>query len=100
MNADTKDEQIGRIYRAKMANRERLAFINSELSSISVLFKKASSQLDCLLANERSEVNSVLSQIDINHTLELLAEREQLIRRINSANQELKRLDSRRAISQ
>ena len=92
LNADSKVEQIGHIYRAKTANRQQLAFINSELSAIGVLFKKASSQLECLLANERSALNSVLSQIDINHTLQLLAEREQLIRRINAANQQLKNL--------
>jgi hypothetical protein len=92
MSTNSKDEQIGRIYRIKTTNRQRLAFINSELSSISMLFKKASSQLECLLANERSEVNSVLGQIDIHRTLQLLAEREQLIGYINSANEELKKL--------
>lgn len=90
--ANKKDEMIGRIYRAKTANRQRLAFVNSELSGIAVLFKKASSQLECVLANERSELNPVLSQVDINHTLQLLAEREQLTREIHSANEELKRL--------
>jgi SMC interacting uncharacterized protein involved in chromosome segregation len=83
---------IGRIYRAKAANRQRLAFINSELSRIAVLLKKAGTQLDCLLGNERSDLHSVLSQLDINRTLQLLAEREQLTREINSANEELKRL--------
>jgi hypothetical protein len=88
----TKDEMIGRIYRDKTGNRKRLSFVNSELAGIAVLFKKASSQLECLLAHERSDLNSVLSQIDIGHTLELVAEREQLNRRIHSANEELKRL--------
>jgi ABC-type transporter Mla subunit MlaD len=87
-----KDEMIGRVYRAKTANRQRLAFVNSELNAIALLFKKASSQLECLLANERSELNSVLSQLDINRTLQLLAEREKLNRDIHSANEELKRL--------
>jgi hypothetical protein len=88
----SKDEMIGRIYRDKTGNRKRLAFVNSELAGIAVLFKKASSQLECLLANERSELNSVLSQLDVARTLELLAEREQLNRRIHLANDELKRL--------
>jgi hypothetical protein len=92
MSTDNKDEMIGRIYRAKTANRQRLAFVNSQLSGIAVLFKKASSQLECLLGNERSELNSVLSQLDINRTLQLLAEREHLTREISSANEELKRL--------
>ena len=92
MDADTRDERIGRIYRSKAAKRQRLAFINSELSSTSVLFKKAHAQLECLLGNERSELHSVLSQIDISRTLQLLAEREQLIRQINAANQEFKNL--------
>jgi hypothetical protein len=92
MNPVNKDEMIGRIYRAKTGNRQRLAFVNSELSGIAVLLKKASSQLECVLANERAGLNSVLSQLDINHTLELIAEREQLTRDIQSANEELKRL--------
>ena len=92
MNGINKDEMIGRIYRDKTANRKRLAFVNSELAGIAVLLKKAGSQLDCLLANERSELTPVLSQLNIGHTLELLAEREQLNRRIHSANEELKRL--------
>ncbi len=92
METTNKDELIGRIYRIKTSNRQRLAFINSELNSIAVLFKKASSQLECLLANERSELHSVLSQIDVNHTLQLLAEREELIRQIQSANEKLKSL--------
>jgi hypothetical protein len=92
MDTHSKDEMIGRIYRKKTANRQRLAFINSELAGVAVLFKKASTQLDCLLANERSELHSVLSQLNVNRTLELLAEREQLTRDIQAANQELKRL--------
>ena len=92
MSTHSRDEQIGRIYRIKRTNRQRLSFINSELSSTSALLKKASSQLECLLANERSEINSVLSQIDTNRTLQLLAERQHLIQQINLANEELKKL--------
>jgi ABC-type transporter Mla subunit MlaD len=92
VSAANKDEMIGRIYRAKTANRQRLAFVNSELNGIAGLLKKASSQLECLLANERSELHSVLSQLDINRTLQLLAEREKLNRDIHSANDELRRL--------
>ena len=92
MNSANKDEMIGRIYRRKTARRQRLSFVNAELSSIAVLFKKAHSQLECLLGHERSDLNSVLSQINIERTLQLLAEREQLTREINSANEELKRL--------
>ncbi len=92
MSTPNKDEMIGRIYRAKTANRQRLAFINSELSRISVLLKKGSSQLECFLANENSELHSVLSQLDINRTLQLLSEHEQLTRDIHTANEELKRL--------
>ena len=61
MSTASKDERIGRIYRTKRFNRQRLAFINSELGGIAVLLKKASSQLECLLANERSELQPVLS---------------------------------------
>lgn len=92
MDTPNKDELIGRIYRAKTTNRQRLAFVNSELTRIGTLFKKASSQIECLLGNERSELHSVLSQLDIGRALQLLAEREQLTRDIHSANEELKRL--------
>lgn len=92
MNTASKDELIGRIYRAKAANRQRLAFVNSELNGIAVLFKKAGSQLECLLANERSELKSALSQLNIDRTLELIAEREKLNHDIHSANEQLKRL--------
>lgn len=91
-NTVSQDEKIGRIYREKKANRQRLAYINSELTGISVLLKKASSQLECLLAHERNELSPVLSQINIDRVLELLAHREQLTREIDSANQELRRL--------
>jgi hypothetical protein len=92
MSSASKDEMIGRIYRTKTAHRQRLAFINSELSGTCGLFKKAASQLECLLAHERSDLHSVLSQINVEHTLQLLAEREQLMQQISSANEELKRL--------
>ncbi|HZS56507.1 MAG TPA: hypothetical protein VFA65_19025 [Bryobacteraceae bacterium] len=92
MNAASRDEMIGRIYRSKATDRQRLAFINSELSGIAGLLKKASSQLECLLANERSELYSVLSQLNISGTLQLLAEREQLTHNIETADEELRRL--------
>jgi hypothetical protein len=95
MSSASKDEMIGRIYRTKTAQRQRLAFINSDLNGIAVLFKKASCQLECLLANERSDLHSVLSQINIEQALQLLAEREQLLRQIQAANEELKRLGVR-----
>jgi len=92
MQPVNKDEMIGRIYRTKTGHRQRLAFVNSQLGEIAVLLKKAGTQIDCVLANERSELNSVLSQLNIDQTLQLLAEREQLLRNIHSANEELKRL--------
>lgn len=92
MSTANNDERIGRIYRDKTGNRKRLAVVNSELGNIANLLKKASSQLECLLANEKSELNSVLSQLDIEYTLKLLAQREQLNRQIHAANEELKRL--------
>ncbi len=91
MSTPNQDEMIGRIYRRKTANRKRLAMVNSELGSIAGLFKKAGSQLECLLAHERAEL-SVLSQLNVDRTLQLLAEREELSRDIHSANEELKRL--------
>jgi hypothetical protein len=92
MNDANKDEMIGRIYRDKTENRNRLAFANSELASIAALFKKAGAQLECVLADDRSELHSVLSQLNIDHPLTLLAEREELIRKIHAANDDLKKL--------
>ena len=92
MSGLKKQEEIGRIYRTQSVNRERLAFINSELSGVSVLLKKASSQLECLLAHERSDINAALSQIDINRVVQLIAAREKLMRDIDAANEQLKRL--------
>ncbi len=88
----SSDEQIGRIYRHKTDHRKRLAFIDSELASTVNLFRKAASQLECLLAKQRSEVTSTLSQLNIDQVLRLLAERDQLQRRISDANEELRRL--------
>lgn len=95
MTGQERDEKIGRIYRHKTADRHRLSFIDAELSNAACLFKKASSQLEALLAGERSEIDSVLSRIDVNRLLELLAEREQIQRRIADANDELRELGAR-----
>ena len=95
MNSREHDEQIGRIYRHKSEHKKRLAFVDSELGSAVNLFRKAASQLECVLANERSELTPTLSQINIDQVLRLVAEREQLRRRINDANDELRRLGVR-----
>jgi hypothetical protein len=92
MSDANKDEMIGRTYREKTTNRKRLAVVNAELAGISILFKKAGSQLECVLANERSELHSVLSQLNIDHALALLAEREELNRKMRSADDELRKL--------
>lgn len=91
MTSREHDEQIGRIYRHKTDHRKRLAFIDSELGNAVNLLRKASSQLEAVLANERSELNSTLSQLNIDQLLRLLAEREELKRRISEANSELRR---------
>jgi hypothetical protein len=92
MNTGHRSELIGRIYRQKTEYRKRLAFIDAELSDAAQLFKKAASQLECLLARERSELEPVLSKVDVNYVLKLVAEREQIYRRIAEANEELRRL--------
>jgi len=92
MDNREQDEQIGRIYRHKTDHRKRLAFIDSELANFVNLFRKAASQLEALLAKEHSELNSVLSQIDVDHILRLIAEREQLHRKISDANDQLRKL--------
>jgi hypothetical protein len=95
MNTREQDEQIGRIYRHKTDHRKRLSFVDAELSGAVNLFRKAATQLECLLAKQPSEVTSALSQLNIERILRLLAEREQLQRKISDANEELKRLGVR-----
>lgn len=95
MDTHNRDELIGRIYRHKTEHRKRLAFIDAELSGAAGLFKAAASQLDCLLAGERSDVAAALSKLDVNRVIKLLAEREQIYRRIADANQQLKQLGVR-----
>lgn len=95
MDTHNRDELIGRIYRHKTEYRKRLAFIDAELSGAAELFKTAASQLECLLAGERSDWEPALSKLDVNRTLKLLAEREQIYRRIAEANQQLKHLGVR-----
>ncbi|MBV8550558.1 MAG: hypothetical protein JOY54_04605 [Acidobacteriaceae bacterium] len=95
MNSHNQDELIGRIYRHKAAHRQRLSFIDAELSNAASLLKKASSQMEALLAREPSKIDSVLSRIDIDEILKLLAERAQLQRRIADANEQLQKLGVR-----
>lgn len=95
MNTREQDEQIGRIYRHKTDHRKRLSFIDAELGHTVTLFRKAASQLECLLAKQPAELNSTLSQLNINRVLGLLAEREQLHRKISDANEQLRQLGVR-----
>lgn len=92
MDNHNLNERIGRIYRHKAENRKRLASIDAELSDAAQLFKKASSQLECLLANERAEVEPVLSRVNVDRVLKLIAEREQIFNRLAQANVELRGL--------
>ncbi|HEX3683003.1 MAG TPA: hypothetical protein VHU83_10715 [Bryobacteraceae bacterium] len=95
MHTPENDELIGRIYRHKTADRKRLAFIEAELSDAAQLFKKAASQLECLLARQRSELEPVLAKLDINRVLQLVGEREQIFQRFADANEQLRRLGVR-----
>ncbi len=95
MNSREQDEQIGRIYRHKTDHRQRLTFIDAELGNIVNLLRKAASQLECLLMKQPSELNSTLSQLNVDYILKLIAEREQLHRKISDANGQLKRLGVR-----
>jgi len=95
MNTHKQDELIGRIYRHKTEDRKRLAFVEAELSDAVQLFKKAASQIECLLARQRSELEPVLSKLDIDRVLKLVAEREQIYQRMADANEELRRLGVR-----
>ena len=92
MDTQNRDELIGRIYRQKTDARKRLAFLEAELSDAAGLFKTAASQLECLLARERCDLEPVLSKLNINYVLKLVAEREQIIRRLTDANEQLRRL--------
>jgi uncharacterized protein YPO0396 len=95
MDTHQHDELIGRIYRYKSEDRKRLAFVDAELSDASQLFKKAASQLESLLAGERSEIEPVLAKLNLDRILKLLAEREQIQRRLAAANEQLRRLGVR-----
>jgi hypothetical protein len=92
MDNHRRDELIGRIYRHKTEARKRLAFLEAELSDAAQLFKKAGSQVEALLARERSELEPVLAKLNIDRVLKLVAEREQIFQRMAEANQELRRL--------
>jgi hypothetical protein len=92
MDTHPHEELIGRIYRHNTQHRKRLSFIDAELSDAAQLFKKAAAQLECLLARERSDLQPVLSKLDIDRVLKLLAEREQICRRLAEAQDQLRRL--------
>jgi uncharacterized protein YPO0396 len=96
MNTHRQDELIGRIYRHKTEDRKRLAFVEAELSDAAALFKTAGSQLESLLARQRSELEPVLSKLNVDRVLKLVAEREQIYRRLADANEELRRLGVQR----
>lgn len=95
MNSHRHEELIGRIYRHKAADKQRLSFIDAELTTTVCLFKKAASQMEALLARQPSEIDSVLSRIHIDEVLKLLGERAQLHRRITEANEQLRNLGAR-----
>jgi hypothetical protein len=92
MDTQDKDELIGRIYRQKAEARKRLAFIEAELSDAARLFKTAASQLECLLARERCDLEPVLAKLNVDYVVKLVAEREQIFRRLAEANDQLRRL--------
>ena len=91
-----REELIGRLLRYRTADKQRLSFIDAELSSTAALFKKASSQLEALLANQPAGFDSVLSRIDMDHILKLLAERAELERRMIETNEQLRKLIAQR----
>lgn len=93
MNSE-HEEAIGKVLRHRDSDMQRLSFVNAELSQSARNLKTAASQLELLLDQKPSEVHSVLSRVNINHVLKLLAEREQLCNRIGEANAHLKRLRS------
>lgn len=95
MRDSERDEKIGRIYRHKTADRQRLSFLDAELSNAACLFKKVSSQLEALLARQPADVDSVLSRVNVDYLLRLLAERQQIERRIAEANEQLHNLGAR-----
>lgn len=84
------DEIIGRICRQESADRKALAFVDAQLSDTANLFRKAATQIDCLLANEPSELGPALAKINMDHILKVLAQRQQLQRRLADAHALLK----------
>ncbi len=95
MNSPQHEEAVGKLYRQRDADSKRLSFIKAELSDAAVCLKTAASQIEALLSSQRSEVQPAIANIDMHRILRLLAEHEQLQRRMAEANQQLRRLGVR-----
>jgi hypothetical protein len=68
-----------------------LAFINAELRLIADLFKEASSQIQNLVDHKPAYVGSVLSKINVDRTLNLLSELEELQRTLSTCEAQLRK---------
>jgi hypothetical protein len=95
MSTEDRDEMIGRILRQQTEDRKAIAFIDAELSDAANSFKKAATQIECLISRESSDVGSALSRINMDKIFNRLAQREQLQRRLETANEHLKRLGAK-----
>jgi len=82
----------GKLIREERDAHERRAFLDAELSDTATAFRRAATQIECLLADSRSSLSPALSKINMKHILAVLAEREVLQRKISAAHTELQRL--------
>lgn len=95
METHNREEMIGKIYRQQAEFRKAVSFIDAELSDAAGNFKKAATQIECLIADRPADVGPALSKINTDRILKILAERERLQRRLGDAREQLKRLGAR-----
>jgi len=95
MNAQDRDEMIGRILRQQTEDRKAVAFVDAELSDAANSFKKAATQIECLISRQPADVGSALSRINMERILNRLAQREQLQRKLETADEHLRRLGTK-----
>jgi hypothetical protein len=87
-----RDLAVGKLIREERDAHERRAYLDAELSDAATAFRRAATQIECLLADNRSCVSPAMSKINMKHIVALLAEREVLQRKIHAAHAELQRL--------
>ena len=97
MTIEERKLASGKLLREERGAHERRAYVDAELSDAATLFRKAATQVESLLADERSTATSALSKINMAHILSMIAERDVLQRKIAAAHAELQRMHAQDA---